>query len=620
MADTEISAYGIGHSRASRLPPLLLAAVFVALLFGSAASVKAAMTPTLEPSVASPAPVGTLVTWTAQVPDADPANLWFRFRIRAAGETYRVIRDFGPLATLAWTSTDEGEFEIELSAQDRTTLEVATISFSFVMESRTGNGQAVVSPTSHPLVALFSSPSCGTGWASVEIRASDGSVLTTPARPCTPGTSMNVYLAGLQPNASYYARLVLQRERDTTPSAPVNFLTGSLPSSVIPAVVQHLSPPATAGILLEAPLYLPPIALDLNGTVLWYGPSDLTYMTFVGPDGTFFGLIESGTDPSRFAVRQFDLLGTTVRETNVARVNEQLAAMGKRKISAFHHEARALADGRTVVLGDVEQILTDVQGPGPVDVIGDMIIVLDSDFQVVWTWDAFDHLDTSRRAVMGETCVADVGCAPYFLSADANDWLHGNSVAEAPDGALLYSARHQDWLIKIDYDHGSGNGDVIWRLGKDGDFTLDSGDPLLWFSHQHDAGYEPGGRPTITLFDNGNTRRASDSTAHSRGQAIELDEGSRTAHLVLNADLGLFSQALGAAQKLSDGSFHFDAGFVAGGSSGQEAFSFQVDPTGGILSSIQYASPVYRSFRLENLYGVLDTPAKQPTRLVGPRP
>ena len=67
----------------------------------------------------------------------------------------------------------------------------------------------------------------------------------------------------------------------------------------------------------------------------------------------------------------------TLLETNAARVNEQLLAMGKRQITAFHHEARPL-EWRLAVLGDVEQILTDVQGPGPVDVVGDMIVVLDT--------------------------------------------------------------------------------------------------------------------------------------------------------------------------------------------------------------------------------------------------
>jgi hypothetical protein len=51
-----------------------------------------------------------------------------------------------------------------------------------------------------------------------------------------------------------------------------------------------------------------------------------------------------------------------------------------------------LPDGKILALASTEQILTDVQQPGPVGVIGDTILVLDRDLQVLWAWDAFDHL------------------------------------------------------------------------------------------------------------------------------------------------------------------------------------------------------------------------------------
>ncbi len=106
-----------------------------------------------------------------------------------------------------------------------------------------------------------------------------------------------------------------------------------------------------------------------------------------------------GQDLPQQAIRKVDLVGLTVLETNAAQVNEQLVAMGRRPISGFHHEVRTLPDGRILALADVEQILTDVQGPGPVDVLGDMIIVFDPNLQVLWTWDTFDHLDTARLAM-----------------------------------------------------------------------------------------------------------------------------------------------------------------------------------------------------------------------------
>ena len=199
--------------------------------------------------------------------------------------------------------------------------------------------------------------------------------------------------------------------------------------------------------------------------------------------------------------------------------------------------------GKILVLAGNERILTDVQGPGDVDVLGDAILVLDRDLQVEWSWDAFENLDIYRKALLGEVCnVGTGGCAIFRLAPVANDWLHGNAIQMTSDGNLLYSARHQDWLIKIDYANGAGSGRVIWRLGKDGDFTIRSDDPSPWFSHQHDANFETGAASNrLMVLDNGNSRWAEDSSIHSRGQVLEIDEENRTASLVLNADSGDYS-------------------------------------------------------------------------------
>ncbi len=142
----------------------------------------------------------------------------------------------------------------------------------------------------------------------------------------------------------------------------------------------------------------------------------------------------------------------------------------------------------------------------------------------------------------------------------ANDWTHGNAVSLTPDGNLLFSMRHMDWLAKIDYANGQGSGDVLWRLGNEGDFTAISDDLSPWFSHQHDGTILEDGR--LLVFDNGNFRREDDSTANSRGQVWRLDEDKRTATLELNADLGVYAQALGSAQALNNG-YHFGLGTTA---------------------------------------------------------
>jgi hypothetical protein len=120
----------------------------------------------------------------------------------------------------------------------------------------------------------------------------------------------------------------------------------------------------------------------------------------------------------------------------------------------------------------------------------------------------------------------------------------------------------------------------------------------------------------VAVFDNGNTRLLSASgTGHSRGQVIELDEISRTAKLILNVDLGVVSVAVGVAQQLSDGNYHFDAGAVLS-PSGFTAYAIGVDACGRIASTLEANTLLYRSLRMSDMYtapemrkGVRDRPS-----------
>jgi arylsulfate sulfotransferase len=567
------------------------------------------MSISLSPSVPSPAPLGTVVTWTGNVSAADPGVLWYRFRAHRTDLAFHVVRDYGPLSTLDWTAVDrEGTYEIELSVRNLTTGETDAVSALFVLQSLITGNSAVITPTAHPLVFLYSVPPCAAGnRAMVQFQSAANTLVRTPYKQCAAGASVNFLLAGLpaaQPfSAQYFVNAGSGAQAGSVIDANVSNLTADLMAALdLPqlSVLEPAPAPAVQPIILHSTLDGTPIATDLSGNLLWYYPDFVTTLTRPEPGGLFFGIVNDATaDQSGQLIREFNLLGLTVAETNAARVNEQLAAMGKRQISAFHHEARALPDGKILALATVEQILTDVQGPGPIDVLGDMIIVMDSDLQVLWTWDAFDFLDVSRPAVLGETCVlAGAGCPPFYLASVANDWLHGNCVQQTPDGNLMYSSRHQDWLIKIDYNNGNGTGDVLWRLGVDGDFVIYSSDPYPWFSHQHDGQFLPGGQSTITVFDNGNTRQSLDPSANSRGQVLQLDEQNFTATPLLNADLGVFSIALGAAQKLSNGDYYFGAGDLPDGSS----LIQELDPTGALVYSLGASAPEYRSFRMRDLY------------------
>lgn len=566
------------------------------------------MSVVVSPSAPSPAPVGTIVTWTATAPDASPGTLWYRFLVACAGEDPRLVRDFGPGNTLDWTASEkEGVYLLQVSVRNLNTGEEASGWAAYLFTSRVAGNTPVISATANPLVFLYSAPPCAVGSrVRVQFQSSDGFTQSTDYRPCSPGLSMNFYLAGMRASTTYSVKHTVDNGSQLVDGPALTLTTGKVSLALAPyTVLQPPALPAAEGLVLQSSLAQPMLATDLAGNLVWYYPGVVSFLTQAEPGGRFLGIYWDGNVDSPWQyLREFDLAGMTVWETNAARVSEQLAAMGLRPITAFHHDARRLPDGKILVIAATERILTDVQGPGPVDVIGDMILVLDAYSQVVWAWDAFDHLDPRRPAVLGETCVrGGGGCAPFYLAGTANDWLHGNSIRLTPDGNILYSVRHQDWLIKIDYRNGDGSGAILWRLGKDGDFRITSNDPYPWFSHQHDAGFLPNDNSTLMLFDNGNTRHSIDPNANSRGQVLRLDETNRVASFVLNADLGAYSIALGSAQLLSNGNYSFDVGWVLDANfQNPTSQTIEVDPSGRIVYNLQAATQEYRTFRMRDLY------------------
>jgi hypothetical protein len=413
---------------------------------------------------------------------------------------------------------------------------------------------------------------------------------------------------------------------DGTGSPPVPFTTGSLPATLtIPAFTVLRPPGAASDTGLDVVFHQfirgaqSLAATNLAGQVTWY--YDVSGSGFaltkagqsLVPGGT---LLVNGVDQytpvpaAPNVLREIDLAGNPVRETSIAAVNARLAALGHEAVHAFHHDVQRLADGTTVALAYTERTI-DIGGT-PTNYVGEMVLVLDADFQVQWAWDAFDYLDVTRGPVLGEVTLPG---SPEPTAAvpllPAVDWLHVNAVALSPaDGNLILSVRHQDWVVKIDYRNGAGDGHVVWRLGAGGDFALNSADSNAWFSHQHNPHYVDD--HTLVLFDNGNTRRATDPTANSRGQAWTLDETTMTATPVLSADLGDFSFRLGSAQRLSNGNYSFLSG-SEGAVPRDTARSIEVRPDGTVVYVLEFASPEYRSYRVRTLYeGVGDALAGPP--------
>jgi hypothetical protein len=558
-------------------------------------------------------PIGTKITFTATSTNTDPTE--FRFSVKGPAQPIRIVYDFAPENVFTWTAIEEGGHVILVSARNMTTGTIEQTAQLFFL-TPLGFSAPVVTSTSHPLVALYSFPTCYVGTVRVLFRRSGGGqTYMTHVKPCVPGRSNNFYIAGMAENTEYlmyYQRLVGPFVVETGPNSV--FTTGLIPADVLAAIptTTVIDPPEAGSspetILLQSPLPVGPVprfpfATDRGGTVVWYAnhAASRGAMLFRPITGGTMTVAMKGTNGINDQVLQeFDLAGNVIRQTTAPRVSEQLVAMGKDPLTSFHHEALRLPNGHTAVIGSIERILTDVQGPGPVDVLADYIVVLDTNWQVVWSWNGFDHLDVTRLATLNETCVHQgPGCPPLFSGTLANDWMHSNGVAySADDGSLLLSIRHQDWVIKIDYANGAGDGHVIWRLGPGGDFTTPLPDVYPFFSHQHDPNFRDG--TTIAVYDNGNTRCAQVGDCVSRGQVWQVNETTMTAIRVLNADLGNYSAALGSAQPLFNGNYHFNSGFQTPPTF--TGTSDEILPDGSKANTYGVNSGIYRSFRMFSLH------------------
>ncbi len=561
------------------------------------------MTVLTWPSMGPSVPVGTSLYWNSRV-DGATDRLWYRYRVRGPSEAeFRVVRDYSPVAYFLWTPVEtDGIYQVEATAHDLDTGEEGSTVAQLKVDSRAQNNAPVITPTGNELVFLYSVPPCPEGARSrVEMISPKGKRQFTDWRSCMEGQSLNWYLAGMRASTLYRIREQTDLQDGTTIlSPPMDLTTGGLRWQPVPSKRVEGTATWRDGLLLQSKTFEYMTAIDLDGNTVWYATVPARYLTRPVNGGYFLILNDNPqAGDEEQTLRLIDLAGNTVFETNAGAINLQLARMGYHPITSFHHEARMLSDGRILALAGTERILTDVQGPGDVDVLGDMILVLNRDLQVEWAWDAFDHLDTSRKAVLDETCTLGTGGCPVFRKAEtANDWLHGNALQLTADGNILYSARHQDQVFKINYAKGQGSGEVLWRMGKDGDFQIVSDDPWPWFSHQHDPNFAEGSPDVLMVFDNGNTRAEEDDHAESRGQVFRVDEAQRSVTPIVNIKLGAYSLALGSAQLLEDGNYHFDLGWMPN----MFSQAVEVDTDGNVVSRVETEGPQYRSFRMRNLY------------------
>lgn len=407
--------------------------------------------------------------------------------------------------------------------------------------------------------------------------------------PSANGGDVQMYVAGMLGQTLYHMRAQVTLNNGATyndtdhtcmtgtppPTSPVNVTTNGTPQPGI-EMWNTIQPANDSQIF----------ATDLNGNVIWtytYSHSSNDYIQGIQllPNGNFLMVISylssitTGLSPSLInEVREIDLAGNTVKSLTVSTMNQKLAAGPFRdaegnvyKVGSFHHDVLPLPNGHMVLLGTYEREFSNLSGTtGPTEVIGDVLIDVDQNFNPDWVWNTFDHLDINRRPM------------------NFPDWTHSNGLLySSDDHNLLLSIRHQNWIIKINFLDGTGSGAVMWRLGEGGDFTLidpndpnGNNDPADWFYAQHGMSYftpNTTGVFRLGLMDNGNDRmfksgsvlcqpyeRQATPQCYSTMPLLEINEGNMTAtmihHYVPNDTY--FSFFGGNAEPLANGDIEVD--------------------------------------------------------------
>jgi hypothetical protein len=482
-----------------------------------------------------------------------------------------------------------------------------------------------VSPTINVLVAQYTMTLPDGAKMKVEFGPDTSYGLSTwQQSPPSGGGTVNMLVAGMRASTTYHMRAVV-----ALPDGAVfqdvdhSFQTGTLPATRVPQITVTpsgtLQPnPGVEKITLNnlATQFssnnpLQAIVTDLQGNVIWYYDVDPTGTANLSPlpyrflpnghvlvNAVVVGIAGDGIGGD---LREIDLAGNIIREMNADELNRRLASAGYNlTISAIHHDFCLLPNGHVILLINHWKDFTDLVGyTGTVSVLGDALIDLDQNWNPVWVWDTFDHLDVNRH--------------PKGLP----DWTHGNAIIYSPyDGNLLYSSRHQSWVIKIDYEEGKGSGDVLWKFGYQGDFTLDSGAPAAWMYGQHDIRFlspNSTGIFTLGLFDNGYTRVLDDNgdlcgttgqpACYSRVPFFQVDEAGRTAHVLWEDSPLDYSEAVGSMDLLPNGDVEFDEGFLRANPFNSRVMEVTKEPTPQLVWELDVTGQIgYRIRRIPSLY------------------
>ncbi len=340
----------------------------------------------------------------------------------------------------------------------------------------------------------------------------------------------HITVIGLHSQANYNFTIHVFDSTGLFSSTPKAVTTGSVPGDIAHAIDSvYNDTSATEGYVLanaRGSVRDQYRIFDRSGKLVWYD-----YMNLPGAPCIGYRFTERNTILQVFGdcqtVLERSLEGDTLLRISLANLPMELYA---------HHDFFFNDRGNIVILVGEGRVIdkTSVGGPADAIVVADGFVEMTPEGDLVQYWTPFDHFDPVASENFGSFW------DPIF-GEKAEDWQHANSLSQDVDGHYLFSFNAFDQIVKIHRE----TGEIIWTLGKDGDFTFDP--PLSAFAKQH--AFHSLGTNRYLVFDNQGGK------TFSRASEFVLDLENKIAHQVFvqDADSTLITGIVGSAYRLPNG-------------------------------------------------------------------
>lgn len=393
---------------------------------------------TLSPDIASPQSVAAAIKWTATASAECGSQPVFKFSVTRRGDgRFRTVRDYSRRNWFVWNPLDawgryrvrahvKAGFSVELTAESATSESYA------ILSPWHGGRDPVITNTTHPQVALYSTPPCrrlfrdhgdGADQAieddqgnandqaddgqdadgrssrsiAVALTAPDGTISQTTWFACNRNKPNNILVSAMLAHTTYVLQTMIRDAHGTvrTLSTRTQYTTGSLsPNMVLPQ--GEILKGVDANTDREHPILFAlagsagvdsnqritsALALDLAGRPLWYWDQP-DYAPELNGSGAYRfanGVLRvAGRDEyspdlrqvaTRTVYREVNLTGHPRFETNSDALDAQTSQGSDGfHLVGFHHDAVRLDSGYTVLVAATTKLVTG--SPKPISAPG----------------------------------------------------------------------------------------------------------------------------------------------------------------------------------------------------------------------------------------------------------